>query len=831
MKYFQISGRTNDITRGVIMTYISKKIRHSGLFFVVITILSSVILMEKGYCDISAIEKFALSTNTGWINFHPENGGVTLHDDGANRYLTGFAWSENTGWIKLGCDSGGPYSNSSSENWGVNIGSDGILQGYGWSRSVGWINFGPSAHSSLYFDSDSGLFEGFAWGENIGWIHFGGEDSSYRVASPRLGAPDFEASESAGFARFTIEINRLTEIDATVNVTTADGTAVAGEDYIHIERTVTINAGESSATVDVQLIVDEIDEPLETFSLVLSNPDGASILDSEAVCTIIGTPFVETITPALNIGEHTATVSGYISGSGGMTVTERGFCVSMFRDGAEYPDGECLPHAETGTGTFSTSLANLNAGTTYYYRAYAANTQGVAQGELLEFLTLPSTTKSGATPMSFGTYYSADYPNSSTWYKLENLVAGQGVCLVLDAGFSTGGYLDFTLLDAGNNVIAESNNPEITGGGSGRIDTVVSANGDYYIMVDGTGYTGNYDIVSYNAWFGAGVVEIPGYQATPSTARFLEAGDYGVGTEEEYFRLIANAGQTISLGITPTIDWGNIEAILYDGDGNIVSSSGVLGSGQTGRIEYDAPVDDLYYVGIRPAGGARGSYNLRLYSPLPENVDTDGDGLPDAAEYYHGTNVNGADTDGDGISDYDELAVGRDPLNSDVDLENHGTPETAMAISEDTILTAEIPSTSETWFRFDMPAGDIVKATFTVDTDTGSIRAFICDSEHNPIRDVWHIYGGETASISHTAAMSGVYYLKIENYDINGRHTNGRYTLALDRSAIVLEHAIRILQTLVGLGGTLEYKIDINVNGKNELEDVIFSMQYVAGLR
>ncbi len=45
------------------------------------------------------------------------------------------------------------------------------------------------------------------------------------------------------------------------------------------------------------------------------------------------------------------------------------------------------------------------------------------------------------------------------------------------------------------------------------------------------------------------------------------------------------------------------------------------------------------------------------------NIDSDGDGLPDAFEILLGTNPNNPDTDGDGFSDGDEVNVyGTDPL-------------------------------------------------------------------------------------------------------------------------------------------------------------------------
>ena len=55
------------------------------------------------------------SENSGWQNFRPDNGGVTVNDT----CLSGYAWAENIGWVKLGSGTG-HYGNTTSANWGVN---------------------------------------------------------------------------------------------------------------------------------------------------------------------------------------------------------------------------------------------------------------------------------------------------------------------------------------------------------------------------------------------------------------------------------------------------------------------------------------------------------------------------------------------------------------------------------------------------------------------------------------------------------------------------------------------------------------------------------------
>jgi hypothetical protein len=67
---------------------------------------------------------------------------------------------------------------------------------------------------------------------------------------------------------------------------TADGTAVAGSDYASASGTVEFQPGETSRTITLTIIGDAGFEEPETFRVILSNPQGAVIADSEAIVVI-----------------------------------------------------------------------------------------------------------------------------------------------------------------------------------------------------------------------------------------------------------------------------------------------------------------------------------------------------------------------------------------------------------------------------------------------------------------------------------------------------------------------------------------------------------------
>ena len=84
------------------------------------------------------------------------------------------------------------------------------------------------------------------------------------------------------------------------------------------------------------------------------------------------------------ITQSTASCGGNVTSDGGSTITERGVCWSTSQNptiaDAHTSDG-------AGTGTFTSSITGLTAGTTYYVRAYATNSSGTAYGVILTFTT------------------------------------------------------------------------------------------------------------------------------------------------------------------------------------------------------------------------------------------------------------------------------------------------------------------------------------------------------------------------------------------------------------------------------------------------------------
>ena len=80
-------------------------------------------------------------------------------------------------------------------------------------------------------------------------------------------------------ATFTVTLSAATTGAVLVTFTSANGTAVAGSDYVFASGTLTFNPGETSKTITVAVNGDRQREGDETFRVNLSNPDGATIFD------------------------------------------------------------------------------------------------------------------------------------------------------------------------------------------------------------------------------------------------------------------------------------------------------------------------------------------------------------------------------------------------------------------------------------------------------------------------------------------------------------------------------------------------------------------------
>ncbi|MCR4826373.1 MAG: hypothetical protein K5882_05405 [Bacteroidales bacterium] len=85
-----------------------------------------------------------------------------------------------------------------------------------------------------------------------------------------------------------------------------------------------------------------------------------------------------------NITGSSAACGGNVTSTGGSTVTGRGVCWSTSSNPTV---GDSHTSNGSGTGSFTSDITGLSAGTNYYLRAYATNSVGTAYGEQKNFTT------------------------------------------------------------------------------------------------------------------------------------------------------------------------------------------------------------------------------------------------------------------------------------------------------------------------------------------------------------------------------------------------------------------------------------------------------------
>jgi probable HAF family extracellular repeat protein len=88
-----------------------------------------------------------------------------------------------------------------------------------------------------------------------------------------------EGKSGTTAATFTVSLSEPTTNTILVNFITQNGTAIAGNDYNFANGTLTFNSGETSKTITVAVKGDRTREADETFRIILSNADGATIFD------------------------------------------------------------------------------------------------------------------------------------------------------------------------------------------------------------------------------------------------------------------------------------------------------------------------------------------------------------------------------------------------------------------------------------------------------------------------------------------------------------------------------------------------------------------------
>lgn len=92
-----------------------------------------------------------------------------------------------------------------------------------------------------------------------------------------VGIEDTEISNREDFITFSVQLSDTSKFDVTVDFSTFDQSAKAGEDYVETTGTITFEAGQTEQFINVELLGSSFNAPQRRFRMRLDNPMGAEL--------------------------------------------------------------------------------------------------------------------------------------------------------------------------------------------------------------------------------------------------------------------------------------------------------------------------------------------------------------------------------------------------------------------------------------------------------------------------------------------------------------------------------------------------------------------------
>ena len=115
---------------------------------------------------------------------------------------------------------------------------------------------------------------------------FSAADPAAATGSVQFNVGILKVIEDIGMITLTVQRTGGTAGNLTVDYSTADGTAVAGQDYTATAGTLNFSAGETSKTIQIPILDNEPTEPDETFTVSLRNTPTLESLGAPSTATV-----------------------------------------------------------------------------------------------------------------------------------------------------------------------------------------------------------------------------------------------------------------------------------------------------------------------------------------------------------------------------------------------------------------------------------------------------------------------------------------------------------------------------------------------------------------
>ncbi|MGE4011160.1 MAG: Calx-beta domain-containing protein, partial [Alphaproteobacteria bacterium] len=277
--------------------------------------------------------------------------------------------------------------------------------GHGISLAGSTLTFSNPAVTSLNFSIptfDDALVEGpedytiTISAPSVGSVVGGGNvtttiidnDSTPTSNNAFISINDVIVDETAGTATFIVTRSGKLSGASSVNFTTADGTALAGQDYTGTNGSLNFAAGQATASVTVAITNDLTTEGNEQFSVNLSAPSGAVLGDASGTGTIVdndgpGAPAtrvgINDVTVNESAGTATFTITRYGDSSGSTTVNF-GTADGSATGGSDYSSTAGTVTFGAGVTQLTVSVAINDDGSLEGNESFSVNLTGASGG-------------------------------------------------------------------------------------------------------------------------------------------------------------------------------------------------------------------------------------------------------------------------------------------------------------------------------------------------------------------------------------------------------------------------------------------------------------------
>jgi len=181
------------------------------------------------------------------------------------------------------------------------------------------VNTDANGNATINVTFPSGLATGrvitaTATDPNGNTSEFSAADSTNASGSVQFSVSSIVANEDVGALTITVLRTGGASGNLTVDYATANGTAIAGQDYTSTSGTLSFNGAEASKTFQVPILDDTTTEPDETFSISLSNIPTLEALGAPS--TLVVTLQDHATVPTLSISNPSV-----VEGNAGTTTT------------------------------------------------------------------------------------------------------------------------------------------------------------------------------------------------------------------------------------------------------------------------------------------------------------------------------------------------------------------------------------------------------------------------------------------------------------------------------------------------------------------------------